>query len=88
MPPLAYRCPNVPLDGPGEARPSLGPTRQTQLVNRSDISNQRFCFAVQVQPTAGKFAILSHLVVNFSILDPGPQIIDTDGPTSHRQRVT
>jgi hypothetical protein len=26
--------------------------------------------------------------VNFSILDPGPQIIDTDGPTSHRQRVT
>jgi hypothetical protein len=36
----------------------------------------------------GKFAILSLSVVNFSILDPGPQIIDTDGPTSHRQRVT
>jgi hypothetical protein len=36
----------------------------------------------------GEFAILSLSVVNFSILDSGPQIIDTDGPTSHRQRVT
>jgi hypothetical protein len=36
----------------------------------------------------GEFAILSLSVVNFSILDPDPQIIDTDGPISHRQRVT
>jgi hypothetical protein len=36
----------------------------------------------------GKFAILSLSVVNFSILDPDLQIIDTYGPTSHRQRVT
>jgi hypothetical protein len=36
----------------------------------------------------GVFAILSLSVVNFSILDPDPQIIDTDGHTSHRQRVT
>jgi hypothetical protein len=36
----------------------------------------------------GEFAILSLSVVNFSILDLGPQIIDTDGPTSHRPKVT
>jgi hypothetical protein len=39
-------------------------------------------------PVNGKFAILSLSVVNFSILAPGPQIIEKDGPTSHRQRVT
>jgi hypothetical protein len=35
-----------------------------------------------------EFAILSLSVVDFSILAQGPQIIDTNGPTSHRQRVT
>jgi hypothetical protein len=36
----------------------------------------------------GKFAILSLSVVNFSILNSDPQIIDTDSPTSHKQSVT
>jgi hypothetical protein len=40
------------------------------------------------QARTGEFAILSLSVVNFSILDPGPQIIDTDGPTSYRQWIT
>jgi hypothetical protein len=43
---------------------------------------------LSTQVTGGEFAILSLSVVNFSILDLGPQIIDIDGPTSHRQRVT
>lgn len=35
-----------------------------------------------------KFAILSLSFVNFSILDLDPQIIDTDGLTSHRHGMT
>jgi hypothetical protein len=65
------------------------PQNRCSIQSHTTVS-QHLALAVPLpaQQAKAEFAILSLSVVNFSILDSDPQIIDTDGPTSHRQRVT